>query len=39
MNYQEINAKAIDVMEDINSEGNLHDHNIPTCWATRAVKQ
>lgn len=27
------------VMEDINSEGNLHDHNIPTYWATRAVKQ
>ena len=27
------------VMEDINSEGNLHDHNIPTYWATRAVKR
>ena len=26
------------VFEDTNGEGNLHDHNIPTFWATRAVK-
>ncbi len=28
-----------DVMEDINSEGKLHDYNVPTYWATRAVKK
>ena len=27
-----------DVFEDTNGQGNLHDHNIPTFWATRAVK-
>ena len=27
------------VMEDVNAEGKLHDYNIPTCWATRAVKK
>lgn len=27
-----------DVYEDVNGEGNLHMHNIPTFWATRAVK-
>ncbi len=27
------------VMEDVNAEGKLHDFNIPTYWATRAVKQ
>lgn len=26
------------VYEDTNGSGNLHDHNIPTFWATRAVK-
>ena len=28
-----------DVYEDTNGAGNLHDHNIPTFWATRAVKR
>ena len=28
-----------DIYEDVNGEGNLHDHNIPTFWATRAVKK
>ena len=27
------------VYEDTNGEGNLHDHGIPTFWATRAVKE
>lgn len=27
------------VMEDTNGEGKLHDYNIPTYWATRAVKK
>ena len=27
-----------DVFEDTNGQGNLRDHNIPTFWATRAVK-
>lgn len=26
------------VYEDTNGAGNLHEHNIPTFWATRAVK-
>lgn len=26
------------VYEDTNGEGNLHEHNIPSFWATRAVK-
>ena len=26
------------VYEDTNGTGNLHEHNIPTFWATRAVK-
>lgn len=28
-----------DIYEDVNGEGNLHDHNIPTFWATRAFKK
>ena len=28
-----------DVYEDTNGWGNLHEHNIPTFWATRAVKR
>lgn len=28
-----------DIYEDVNGEGNLNDHNIPTFWATRAVKK
>ena len=28
-----------DVYEDTNGVGNLHDHNVPTFWATRAVKR
>ena len=28
-----------DVYEDTNGWGNLHAHNIPTFWATRAVKR
>lgn len=28
-----------DIYEDTNGEGNLNDHNIPTFWATRAVKK
>lgn len=28
-----------DVYEDTNGYGNLHEHNIPTFWATRAVKR
>lgn len=28
-----------DVYEDTNGAGNLHEHNIPTFWATRAVKK
>ena len=27
-----------DVFQDTSGAGNLHDHNIPTFWATRAVK-
>ncbi|MEA4911515.1 MAG: class I SAM-dependent methyltransferase [Oscillospiraceae bacterium] len=27
-----------DVFGDTNGSGNLHDHNVPTFWATRAVK-
>ncbi len=27
-----------DVYEDTNGEGKLHEHNVPTLWATRAVK-
>ena len=27
------------VYEDTNGEGNLHEHNIPSFWATRAVKK
>ena len=26
------------VFEDTNGSGNLHAHNLPTFWATRAVK-
>ena len=26
------------VYEDTNGSGNLHEHNVPTFWATRAVK-
>ena len=26
------------VYEDTNGEGKLHEHNVPTFWATRAVK-
>ena len=28
-----------DIYGDTNGSGNLHDHNIPTYWATRAVKK
>lgn len=28
-----------DVYEDTNGEGTLHEYNIPTFWATRAVKK
>lgn len=28
-----------DVYEDTNGAGNLHEHNIPTFWATRAVRK
>ena len=28
-----------DIYDDVNGEGNLNDHNIPTFWATRAVKK
>ena len=27
------------IYEDINSEGKLHDYNVPTFWATKAVKK
>ena len=27
-----------DVYEDTNGVGNLHEHNIPSFWVTRAVK-
>lgn len=27
-----------DLYEDTNGEGNLHEHNIPTFWATKSVK-
>ena len=27
-----------DVYEDTNGDGNLHEHNIPSFWVTRAVK-
>lgn len=30
--------RLADVYEDTNGAGNLHEHNIPTFWATRAVK-
>lgn len=30
--------RLTDVFEDTNGCGNLHSHNIPTFWATRAVK-
>lgn len=30
--------RLTDVYEDTNGAGNLHEHNIPTFWATRAVK-
>lgn len=28
-----------DIFEDINGQGRLHDFNIPTFYATRAVKK
>lgn len=28
-----------DVYEDTNGQGNLHEHNIPTFWATRSIKK
>jgi SAM-dependent methyltransferase len=28
-----------DIYQDINGTGNLHDHNVPTFYATRAVKK
>ncbi len=31
--------RLADVYGDTNGNGNLHDHNIPTFWATRAVKE
>lgn len=27
-----------DVYDDLNGEGNLHDHGVPAYWATRAIK-
>lgn len=50
MAYQDDNAAAITrwvedgfrlthVYEDTNGTGNLHDHGIPSFWATRAVKE
>ena len=30
--------RLTDVYGDTNGTGNLHEHNIPTYWATRAVK-
>ena len=30
--------RLTDVYEDTNGEGNLHAHNIPSFWVTRAVK-
>lgn len=30
--------RLTDIYGDTNGEGNLHEHNIPTFWATRAVK-
>lgn len=30
--------RLTDVYEDTNGAGNLHEHNIPSFWATRAVK-
>ena len=30
--------RLTDVFGDTNGRGNLHEHNIPTFWATRAVK-
>lgn len=29
----------VDLYEDTNGSGNLHEHNIPTFWATRATKK
>ena len=31
--------RLMDVYEDTNGRGNLHEHHIPTFWATRAVKE
>lgn len=28
-----------DIYEDTNGTGNLHEHNVPTFWATRAVRK
>ncbi len=30
--------RLLDVYGDVNSEGNLHDVNVPTFWATRSIK-
>lgn len=30
--------RLTDIYGDTNGQGNLHEHNIPTFWATRAVK-
>lgn len=31
--------RLTDVYGDTNGRGNLHEHHIPTFWATRAVKE
>ena len=31
--------RLTDLYEDTNGEGNLHEHNIPSFIATRAVKE
>lgn len=34
----EAGFRLTDVYEDTDGSGNLHDHGVPTFWATRAVK-
>ena len=31
--------RLTDVYGDTNGTGNLHEHNVPTFWATRSVKE
>lgn len=35
----EAGFRLTDLYEDTNGYGNLHEHHIPTFWATRAVKE